>query len=140
MTAATLALRQGPWRQPLTPQTLPRFKQLRLDTDKGILGRADTDQFVKLDLDGSAVAVLGVLNQKNHEEGDDGRTGVNDKLPRVGIMKNRPREGPQKDDTHGKQKCECAARGLRRAVGNLTKQPCGPSRGWSTNSSAWATR
>ena len=78
-------------------------------------------QFVKLDLDGSAVPILGVLDQKNHEEGDDGRARVNDKLPRIGIMKNRPRDGPQEDHTHGNQKRDCAASGLRRTVGDLTK-------------------
>ena len=28
---------------------------------------------------------------KDHQEGDDGRTGVDDELPRIGIVKNRPR-------------------------------------------------
>ena len=96
-----------------------------LDTNEGILGGADTDQFVKLHLDGGAVPVLRVLDQKNHEEGDDGRTRVDDKLPRIGIMKNRPRYGPQEDDTRGNQKCECAARSLRRTVCDLAKQLCG---------------
>ena len=51
----------------------------------------ETQIEIKLDLDGSAVPVLGVLDQKDHQESDNRRTGVDDELPRVGIMKNRPR-------------------------------------------------
>ena len=56
------------------------------------------DQFVEFQLNGFPVAVLGVLNQEHHQEGYDGCTRVNDKLPRIGKMKHRPGRGPDDDD------------------------------------------
>jgi hypothetical protein len=38
------------------------------------------DQLVQLDLYGCPVAVLGVLDQEDHEEGQDRRAGVDDEL------------------------------------------------------------
>lgn len=46
------------------------------------------------------VTILGVLNQKYHEEGDDCRGGVYDQLPSVGEMKRRAGEDPNEDDEH----------------------------------------
>src|SRR5882724_9531847 len=51
------------------------------------------------------VTILGVLNQKHHEEGDDGRGRVDDQLPSVGKMKRRTGEEPNKNDEHGRRKC-----------------------------------
>lgn len=53
-----------------------------LDTDEVVLGMARTDQLVELGLDG-AVAVLRVLDQEQHQEGDDRGAGVDDELPGV---------------------------------------------------------
>jgi len=44
------------------------------------------------------VAVLSVLNQKHHQEGNDRGSGVDDQLPGVGEMKRRPGDGPDRDD------------------------------------------
>ena len=41
--------------------------------------------YVEFHLDRGAVAVLRVLDQENHQEGDDGRAGVDDELPGVGV-------------------------------------------------------
>ena len=57
------------------------------------------DQLVELQLNGFPVPVLGVLDQENHQEGDDGRACVDDKLPRIGKMKYRPGRGPNDDDS-----------------------------------------
>lgn len=48
------------------------------------------DQFVKLDVDDVVVPVLGVLNQENHQEGNDGRRRVDDELPGIVVVKPRP--------------------------------------------------
>src|SRR4051812_18435913 len=58
-----------------------------LDSDKRIVGGADANEFVQFDLNGRAIAILRILNQKHHQEGDDGGPGVDDKLPCIRIMK-----------------------------------------------------
>jgi hypothetical protein len=84
--------------------------------------RADADQFVELDLYGGAAPVLGVLNLKDHQEGDNCHIGVDDELQRVGIMKNRPRQRPQGHNACGYQKCQRAAGRLGRTIGNLGEE------------------
>jgi hypothetical protein len=49
-------------------------------------------------VNGERVLVLGTLNQKHHQEGDDGRSSVDDELPRVGEAKDRPQNSPPDDD------------------------------------------
>src|SRR5207248_3274024 len=66
------------------------------------------------------VAILAVLDQEHHQEGDDGRSGVDDQLPGVRIAEDRPGCGP--DDDHGDSSAEGdrvarAGRGLGRAPG-----------------------
>jgi len=56
------------------------------------------------------VTVLGVLNQKHHEECDDSRGRVNDKLPRVGKVKGWTRQDPNEDSKHGRSKRPGAAK------------------------------
>lgn len=41
------------------------------------------DKLVELKLNGLAVAVLGVLYEKHHQERHDGRAGINNKLPGI---------------------------------------------------------
>ena len=55
------------------------------------------------------VAVLRVLNQKYHQERDNGRGGVDDQLPRVGKMKSGTCNQPDDDDEHSSSKCPGAA-------------------------------
>ena len=50
------------------------------------------------------VTVLRVLNQKYHQERDDGRGRVDDKLPCVGKVKRWPRQYPDQDGKHGRGK------------------------------------
>jgi hypothetical protein len=53
------------------------------DPDKRIMRGADANEFVQLDLNGGTIAVLGILDQKHHQEGNDGRAGIDDELPRI---------------------------------------------------------
>jgi hypothetical protein len=57
-------------------------------------------------LDRGRVAILRVLNQKHHQEGDDGRAGVDDKLPRIRKLKERAGDGPHEDGGEGKTKTQ----------------------------------
>jgi hypothetical protein len=58
-----------------------------LDVHHLVARRANgMNQFIELEIDGLGVAVLGVLDQKHHQESDDGGAGVDDKLPRIGIL------------------------------------------------------
>lgn len=66
-----------------------------------------TQQFVELELDGFAIAVLGVLNEKYHQEGDDSRPGVDDKLPGVTKLKHRARGRPYQHDEDGAEEDPC---------------------------------
>ena len=59
-------------------QILKLLIRKMLDTDERISCGADADQFVQLDLDGGAVAVLGILNEENHEKCYDRGAGVDD--------------------------------------------------------------
>jgi len=64
------------------------------DTDKGIPGRAGANELVKLGLQRCTVAILRVLDQEYHQEGNDGRSGVDYQLPGFRIAKRWPREAP----------------------------------------------
>jgi hypothetical protein len=72
------------------------------------------NNLIKFQMNGFGIAVLGVLNQKHHEEGNNRRSGVDDELPGVGEMKSRPSEAPHGDDEHGSGKGPGAAENNRR--------------------------
>jgi len=55
------------------------------------------------------VTVLRVLNQKYHQERDNGRGRVDDQLPRVGKMKSGTSEEPDGDHKHSSTKGPGAA-------------------------------
>src|SRR5262249_27464271 len=61
------------------------------------------NELVQLQLDRTSVSVLGVLDQEQHQEGDDRRGRVDDQLPRVGIAKSRPEQSPHTDHGAGPQ-------------------------------------
>src|SRR5262249_28363903 len=56
------------------------------------------------------VTVLGVLNQKHHEERDDCRGGIDDQLPGVREMKSRVGDEPNKNYQNGAAKGPGAAK------------------------------
>jgi hypothetical protein len=67
----------------LRPKLIHFFLSEVLNSDERVRGGGDPNQFIKLCLDSRTVSVLRILNQEHHQERDDGRTCVNDKLPRV---------------------------------------------------------
>jgi len=67
------------------------------------------DQLIQLQLHRHSVAVLGVLNQEDHKEGDDRRAGVDHQLPGVGIAEDRPGDQPDHDQADRKQESDRAA-------------------------------
>ena len=67
------------------------------------------DDLVELQLKCLSIAVLRVLNEEHHQEGDDGRASINDKLPCVRKMKRRPGRAPDNDDQNRNGESPCAA-------------------------------
>ena len=53
------------------------------------------DQLVELEMDRLRVAVLGALDEKDHEECEDRRAGIDDELSRVGIGEGKGRTPPR---------------------------------------------
>src|SRR5881397_4037976 len=69
-----------------------------LEIDKLIARVFDrTNQFVQFEMHCFSVAVLCVLNQKDHQKRNDRRGRVDDQLPRIGEMKHRTGQEPDKD-------------------------------------------
>ena len=106
------------------------------ETVLGALHR--NDQLVELELNRLRVAVLGVLDEEHHQKGDDGRAGVDDELPGVAEVKQRPGDGPNQDRQCGKKKCgRCTGRmcgGMRKSgkvfAEQATLRTCAPSSGF----------
>src|SRR6202040_2886090 len=86
------------------------------------------DQFIKLQVDRFGVAILGILNEKNHEESDDGSASVNDELPGIGEMKGRPRQPPQHNDENGTNKRPGRSQDRGRLAGKVTKAILRPTK------------
>src|SRR5262245_23708132 len=57
-----------------------------------------TDELVDLDLKRFGVAVLRVLDEEHHQEGDDSRRRVDGELPHIGIAEKWPGQGPGNDN------------------------------------------
>src|SRR5262249_49241367 len=83
---------------------------------------ARMQQLIELDVNGLRLAILGVLDQEDHQEGDNRCAGIDDKLPYLGIAEERPRSGPDENRDDGQQKGPFAACGLRRPGGNSAKE------------------
>ena len=60
-----------------------------------------SEQLVELEMNGFAVAVLGVLNQEDDEEGNDSGARIDHQLPRVRVMKERPSGSPDDNGEAG---------------------------------------
>src|SRR5260221_11011505 len=80
------------------------------------------DQLVELEVDRFRVAVLGVLDQEDHQESDDGGAGVDDELPRVGEMEDWAGGGPDDDDQYRQEECPFRTDGRRGAGGDLAER------------------
>ena len=66
-----------------------------------------------------AVAVLGVLDQEHHQEGDDRRAGVDDELPGVGEAEDRPADRPDDDDRAAEDEGDRPPGRVRDAAGEM---------------------
>ena len=78
-----------------------------LDPDELLARFVDgAEELVELGLHRRGIAILAVLDQEHHQEGDDGRAGIDDQLPGVGIMKQGTGGSPDQDrsnrDAEGK--------------------------------------
>src|ERR1051325_7070700 len=61
-----------------------------------------TEQFIELQMQRLGVAVLRVLDQEYHQERNDRGRGIDNQLPRVGIMEHRAEHRPR-DNRHESQ-------------------------------------
>jgi hypothetical protein len=93
-----------------------------LDADKGVLGLADADQFVEFCLNRNAIAVLRILDKKDHKKCNNGRTRIDDQLPGVGKAKNWAAHSPRYNDQATEYEGERLASGQRNLVGDLREQ------------------
>ena len=78
-------------------------------------------QFRQFELDRQRVAVLGVLDQENHQERDDGGAGVDDQLPGVAVIEDRAQSRPTPGRPRLRQECRRDARPMRGRVGEMEK-------------------
>ncbi len=62
------------------------------------------DNLIEFKMHCFGIAVLRVLNQKHHEEGNDRRRSVNNELPGIGKMKRWSGEEPHQNDEHSSGK------------------------------------
>jgi hypothetical protein len=63
------------------------------------------DEFVELYMHRLGVAVLGVLDEEDHQKGDDGRAGIDHELPSVAEVEKRA--GNDLDDDNGDRQEKC---------------------------------
>ena len=77
------------------------------------------DKFVEFELYGGRVAVLGVLEKEHHQEGDNGRAGIDDELPGVRVMKEGAGDGPCDDQHEGRHENAGASALSSRPVSGL---------------------
>jgi len=78
-------------------------------------------ELIQFEVDRFGVAVLRILDQKHHEEGHDGRGGIDDQLPGIGKMKRWAGQNPHKDDEHSSGKSPGASEGYRGTAGEDAK-------------------
>src|SRR5260370_6237142 len=75
----------------------------------GVFKRAN--DFIQFQMNGLGVPVLRVLNQKDHQERDDCRGGIDDQLPGVGKMEHRSGQEPDYDYKYSSDKSPGASEG-----------------------------
>lgn len=75
------------------------------DAHKGILRGAGSNEFVELRLNGRAIAILSVLDQKDHQERDDRRSRIDDQLPCVREAEEGSASSPHDNNHATNQKC-----------------------------------
>ena len=73
-------------------------------------------------MDRFGVPVLHVLNQKNHQKGDDRRAGVDDQLPGIAEVEYRAGDAPDDDDQSRNDESGRMAGSSRRPIGEVGKR------------------
>jgi hypothetical protein len=63
------------------------------------------DQFIEFQVNRTGIAVLCALNQKNHQECDDGGAGIDYQLPRIRELKQRASDSPNYHNEDRDEKC-----------------------------------
>ena len=62
-----------------------------LEVEQGVVrGFVRANEFVELNMHRLSIAILAVLNKKNHQEGDDRRPRIYDELPGIAEAEQRP--------------------------------------------------
>src|SRR6476660_3185496 len=79
-------------------------------------------------MDRFGVAVLSILNKKNHEESDDSGASVDNELPGIGEMKGRSRHPPHHNDEEGADKRPGRSQHLGRFASKATKAILRPTK------------
>jgi hypothetical protein len=68
------------------------------DSNERVLRSAGPNQLIEFGLDRGAIAVLRVLDQKDHQESNDSRSCLDNELPGVGKSKDWASDGPSDDN------------------------------------------
>src|SRR5437868_3907048 len=84
------------------PQLLQLLIRQLLNVDHLVPRRyMRTNQLIELQVYRFCITVLSVLDEKDDEERDDRRAGVDDELPCVGVVEDWPRRGPSEQENDG---------------------------------------
>ena len=78
-------------------------------------------QFVDLDVQRIGIAVLGVLDEEDHEEGNDGGRGIDHQLPGIVEVEERPADRPCQDQSEGDDEGRRPAAPVGQALGESGK-------------------
>jgi hypothetical protein len=85
----------------------------------------DSQQFVELEVNGFGVTVLSVLDEKHHQERNDGRSGIDHELPGIGVVKQWAGDQPSHDYNRGQHKGPWRANGSGNPFSTETKHSMG---------------
>ncbi len=80
------------------------------------------DQLVELEMHRPGVAVLGVLDQEDHQKRGDGCGGVDHELPGIGKMEEGPGNRPDYDERQGEHESQRAADYIGDPQGDFVEQ------------------
>jgi hypothetical protein len=80
------------------------------------------DQLVQFKMQSAGVTVLSVLNQKDHQERDNGRARIDDQLPGIGKSEERAGGRPNDYDDDRDEERPSGAHRVRGVIGNIVKQ------------------
>ena len=95
-----------------------------LDADIVIVGRLSrADQLVKFRMERAIVAVLGILDQENHEKRHDRRRSVDHELPGIGEAEQGPGARPHNHAGGAYDEREWTARRSRYRICELREYP-----------------